>query len=85
MPIPSLKHAVQCRATAKSTGQRCLNLAVRGWPVCRLHGYHKKIVQGADHGAYRNGKETKAARAKDRQTSEQLKEVKAILKKAGLL
>ena len=29
---------VQCRATSKFTGERCKNLAVPGWKVCRYHG-----------------------------------------------
>lgn len=85
MPIPSLKHAVQCRAIAKSTNQRCMNLAVRGWPVCRLHGVHKKIVRGAEHGAFKHGQETREARADSKKTSEQLRQIKAALKKLGLL
>ncbi len=28
----------RCTAKAKSTRQRCCNAAVKGWPVCRLHG-----------------------------------------------
>ena len=31
-------HAKQCTATAKSTGERCQNPAVKGWDVCRMHG-----------------------------------------------
>ncbi len=28
----------QCKATAKNTGERCQNPAVKGWDVCRHHG-----------------------------------------------
>jgi len=28
----------QCRAKAKSTGERCRRAAVKGYPVCRVHG-----------------------------------------------
>jgi hypothetical protein len=35
MPFEDAK---QCTATAKSTGERCQNPAVRGWDVCRMHG-----------------------------------------------
>jgi len=30
--------AQRCTATAKSTGERCQNPAVKGWDVCRMHG-----------------------------------------------
>jgi len=36
----------QCKATSKSTGKRCLNPAVTGFDVCRLHGAHKKRKPG---------------------------------------
>lgn len=35
MPFEDAK---QCTATAKSTGERCQNPAVKGWDVCRMHG-----------------------------------------------
>jgi hypothetical protein len=81
MPIPSLKYAVQCRAKAKSTGARCLNLAVRGWPVCRLHGYHKTILRGSEHPCYAHGEGTKEKRAAAKAEMKELKRLKAVLKK----
>lgn len=36
-PMP-FEDAKQCTATAKSTGERCQNPAVKGWDVCRVHG-----------------------------------------------
>lgn len=35
MPFEDAK---RCTATAKSTGERCQNPAVKGWDVCRVHG-----------------------------------------------
>lgn len=35
MPFDDAK---RCTATAKSTGERCQNPAVKGWDVCRMHG-----------------------------------------------
>lgn len=35
MPFEDAK---RCTATAKSTGKRCRNPAVKGWDVCRVHG-----------------------------------------------
>jgi len=35
MPFEDAK---RCTATAKSTGERCQNPAVKGWDVCRMHG-----------------------------------------------
>jgi len=43
MPFKPLNENIrQCTATSKSTGRRCQNPAVHGFPVCRLHGAHKK-------------------------------------------
>ena len=37
-PIEQAWSAPRCRAKAKSTGESCRNPAMRGRPVCRLHG-----------------------------------------------
>jgi len=36
--MPMNDDAKRCTATAKSTGERCQNPAVKGWDVCRMHG-----------------------------------------------
>ena len=42
--------AKQCKATTKSTGQRCGNPAVTGYDVCRLHGANAKNRGGRKKG-----------------------------------
>lgn len=66
MPLPSVQNgAKQCQVLSKRTKQQCLNPAAYGCRACRMHGAHKsrKSPQGADHPQYRNGNETKKARA----------------------
>lgn len=66
MPLPSVQNgAKQCQVLSKRTRRQCLNPAAYGCRACRMHGAHKsrKSPQGADHPQYRNGNETKKARA----------------------
>lgn len=42
-----LKHANQCTATAKTTGQQCTRPAVKGTTVCRFHGGSARHVKAA--------------------------------------
>ena len=46
---------VQCRATAKKTGQQCRRAARRGFPVCIVHGAGQRAKRGGRpivHGRY---------------------------------
>ena len=79
MPLPYLSHGRQCRAKAKSTGKQCQNLAVRGWSVCRNHGYHRKIVKGKDCHFYRHGQETRAERIERPKINAKLNTLGALL------
>lgn len=68
MPLPNIRNscALQCKAKAKHTGLRCLNLAAYNNSVCRFHGARnpKSILKGAQHPNYKHGKETREAKAK---------------------
>ena len=59
-PTQRLRDAPRCTATAKSTGKRCCNPAVRGWNVCRLHGARGGAPPGKDHPNYKHGMRSKA-------------------------
>jgi len=50
--LPFNVHAKQCSATSKATGTRCLNAAVEGYKVCRLHGANPKNPGGVSQGSY---------------------------------
>jgi len=66
MPLPSIINgAKQCQVMTKRTKQRCKNLAAYGCTSCRMHGAHKSknVLRGKDHPQYKNGKQTKEAKA----------------------
>lgn len=87
MPLPAMKSARQCTARSKRSGERCKNPAAFGCKTCRMHGARrpKSIKRGEDHPLYVDGQGTKEARLDSKKTSEQLKQVKTVLKKLGLL
>ena len=71
MPLPSQKYgARQCSAKSKRSGVRCLNNAVSGATICRMHGFvpKDKVKRGEAHGMYRDGSRTQEAQ---KQSSEQ--------------
>jgi len=41
------KKAKRCKATSKISGERCRNVAVKGYDVCRMHGANPKDHGGA--------------------------------------
>ncbi|MBM3330077.1 MAG: hypothetical protein FJY67_11520 [Calditrichaeota bacterium] len=41
------KAAKQCKAKSKLSGERCKNVAVKGFDVCRMHGANSKNSGGA--------------------------------------
>jgi len=66
MPLPSLFNgAKQCQVMTKRTKLRCKNPAAYGCKACRMHGAHKSknVLRGANHPQYKNGEETKEAKA----------------------
>ena len=72
MPLPNLlKGAKQCQVLTKRTKLRCKNLAAYGCKACRMHGAHKfkNVLRGAKHPQYKNGQETKEAKAERNEKS----------------
>jgi hypothetical protein len=81
MPLPSVtKGALQCQVKCKRTGIRCKNPAAFSCKSCRMHGAHRsrKALRGADHPNYKNGGETKEARAERSSTSAKLLYIRDI-------
>jgi hypothetical protein len=62
MPLPNVisGRVAQCKAKAKHSGERCKNLCVAGSPVCRMHGFHKKVARlfGKNNPNFKHGEET---------------------------
>ncbi|NQS98664.1 MAG: hypothetical protein HQ591_09430 [candidate division Zixibacteria bacterium] len=50
--LPFGIRAKQCKATSKATGTRCLNPAVDGYKVCRMHGANPKNPGGVSNTRY---------------------------------
>lgn len=65
MPLPNivLGRVARCKAKAKHSGERCKNLCVAGSPVCRMHGFHKRVARlyGKNNPNFKHGEETYAA------------------------
>ncbi len=53
--------APRCRAKSKRTGERCKAPAVKGRPVCRIHGAAGGAPEGKRNGNYRHGGRTTEA------------------------
>ena len=89
MPLPSIAAATcrQCRARAKHSGERCMNPAAFGMPVCRVHGARRAgtIRSGPDHPQYRHGGETQAAKAERSTRLAELRDLEAKMAQLGAL
>ena len=78
MPLPSQKYgARQCSAKSKRSGVRCLNNAVSGATICRMHGHvpKTKVNRGKDHGMFKHGDRSKEG---IKQHSEKLSELRYL-------
>ena len=63
-PMHRLKQAnvaPRCSAMSKRSGSRCGAPAVKGRPVCRMHGARAGAPSGKANGAWRHGLSTKVA------------------------
>lgn len=73
MPLPNIVsgRVAQCKAKAKHSGERCMNLCVAGSPVCRLHGFHKRVARlyGKNNPNFKHGEETNTELEKRRASS----------------
>ena len=49
----------KCQATAKHSGKRCGNIAMKGKTVCYIHGGKGGAPKGKRNGSYKNGNYTK--------------------------
>ena len=59
----ALAHAApRCTARCKHSKDPCSNAAVKGRPVCRMHGGKAGAPKGEGNGAYRHGRHTQEAR-----------------------
>lgn len=74
---PALVADVVCDATAKSTGLRCGNPAVRGSTKCRMHG--GSSLRGIAAPAYRHGRYSKHLPTHLRQSYEEAREDEQLL------
>lgn len=89
MPLRTILEgkAPRCRANAKSTGTRCWRLASFSTPVCYVHGARRRstIREGRDHPGWKHGKYTKAAKAEERRTLQELRDIEDIGHAIGML
>ncbi len=89
MPLPAITEhgATRCRAKAKHSGQRCMNPAAHGMPVCRVHGARRSetVRKGPAHPAYQIGQETQEAKADRSAKLAQLRQLEGVLHAAGIL
>jgi hypothetical protein len=87
MPLPSQKYgALQCSAHSKRSGVRCLNNAVSGATICRMHGYvpKDKVKRGEAHGMYKNGSRTQEAQKQSSEQSARLQMLEDALHLLGM-
>jgi len=87
MPLPSQKYgALQCSARSKRSGVRCLNNAVTGATICRMHGYvpKDKIKRGEQHPNYVHGGRTLEAQLKQSSTSRKLQQIEDAMHLLGI-
>lgn len=81
-----LKHITKfCTATCRARNAPCKNPAAYGMPVCVKHGAHKVVARGADHGRYKDGQHTIAAKAAYKLTVKKLSDLENIGFRLGLM
>lgn len=87
MPLPSQKYgAHQCKAKSKRSGVRCLNNAVKGASICRMHGYvpKDKIKRGEQHPNYTHGQRSLEAQLEQSATSRRLQQIEDAMHLLGM-
>ena len=87
MPLPSQKYgAKQCTARSKRSGVRCLNNAVTGATICRMHGHvpKDKVKRGKGHPGYRDGSRTLEAQRLSSEQSARLSQYEDALHLLGM-
>ena len=83
---PNWKHALafaraapRCRARCRRSKVPCRGPAMRGKPVCRLHGGKGGGPKGERNGAYRTGRYTVEAKAERREQRAVIRELLRLL------
>jgi hypothetical protein len=71
--------APRCRAKCRRSKLPCGAPAMRGGPVCRLHGGKVAVQRGERNGAYRTGRYTVEAKAERRAAQWLLKELRRLI------
>jgi hypothetical protein len=71
--------APRCRARCRRSKLPCRGPAMRGRPVCRLHGGKGGGPKGERNGAYRTGHYTAEAKAERRQLRLLLQELRSLI------
>jgi hypothetical protein len=84
--IPDWKHGLKyaqavprCRARCRRSKLPCRGPAMRGNPVCRLHGGKGGGPKGERNGAYRTGHYTAEAKAERQQTRALIRELRRLV------
>ena len=70
--------APRCRARCRISKKACGQPAMRGRPVCRLHGFKGGGPKGERNGAYRRGHYTAEAKAERRQMRALIRELRRL-------
>ena len=69
----------RCQATAKSTGKRCGNIAMKGKKVCYLHGGKSPGAPYGNMNAFKHGSHTAKAKLERKFVSMILKESRKLI------
>lgn len=77
-PAKNIRDQPHCQAKAKSTGQQCRNIAVKGKSVCQIHGGRSTGVPGNSHNL-RHGYYTAAAKLERRELQKSIREANQLL------
>lgn len=85
MPLPNLK--TRCTALCRARGDQCWNPAAYGCKTCRYHGAKRPEAtrHGDEHGRYKDGEYTQAAKAAYRRSSVRINELEQMAFDAGLI
>jgi hypothetical protein len=71
--------APRCRARCRQSKLPCKAPAMRGKPVCRLHGGKGGGPKGERNGAYRTGRHTTEAKADRRELRVLLRQLRRLI------
>jgi len=78
-PPCDLQSLPKCQATAKSTGKRCGNIAMKGKRVCYLHGGRSPGAPYGNMNAFKHGNYTTHAKLQRKDVSMILKESRRLI------